>query len=137
MAEFRKWRVDFDANESGTVDKRRVPDPPGYEASAGREVVRLLEGISKLGRAQQLACSTAGQPLQSSQSEPMLTTRSGGISPADAWHTRGHIANCFCDISQQVLSLYQQHVESLWSVLYRVPVEARAAARTWLQSRRQ
>ena len=43
MAEFRKWRVDFDANESGTVDKRRVPDPPGYEASAGREVVRLVE----------------------------------------------------------------------------------------------
>ncbi|KAK9842355.1 hypothetical protein WJX81_008162 [Elliptochloris bilobata] len=38
MAEFRKWRVDFDANETGVVDKRRVPDPPGYEASAGREV---------------------------------------------------------------------------------------------------
>ena len=32
--------MDFDANESGMVDKRRVPDPPGYEASAGREVVR-------------------------------------------------------------------------------------------------
>ena len=43
MAEFRKWRVEFDANESGLVDKRRVPDPPGYEASAGREVVRVLK----------------------------------------------------------------------------------------------
>lgn len=50
MAEFRKWRVDFDANESGTVDKRRVPDPPGYEASAGREVVRVIELFQMFSR---------------------------------------------------------------------------------------
>lgn len=40
MAEFRKWRIEFESNESGVVDRRRVPHPPGYEPSAGREVVR-------------------------------------------------------------------------------------------------
>jgi len=40
MAEFRKWRVDFEPNEAGLVEKRRVADPPGYAPSAGRELVR-------------------------------------------------------------------------------------------------
>ena len=33
MAEFRRWKVDFDQNTSGLVDKKPVADPPGYMSS--------------------------------------------------------------------------------------------------------
>ena len=33
MAEFRRWKVDFDQNSSGLVDRRPVADPPGYMSS--------------------------------------------------------------------------------------------------------
>lgn len=30
MADFRRWKVDFDQNSTGLVDRKPVPDPPGY-----------------------------------------------------------------------------------------------------------
>lgn len=37
MAEFRKWRMDFEEAE-----KRSYPDPPGFDAASGREVVKFM-----------------------------------------------------------------------------------------------
>ncbi|KAK9829561.1 hypothetical protein WJX72_006491 [[Myrmecia] bisecta] len=37
MAEFRKWRMDFE-DAGGQADRRHVPDPPGFDPAAGREV---------------------------------------------------------------------------------------------------
>ena len=39
MADFRKWRIDMDGNEAALVEKRHVPSPPGYTATA-RDLVR-------------------------------------------------------------------------------------------------
>ncbi len=39
MAEFRQWRVEFESNDAGLVDKKHVPDPPGFDAAVSREVV--------------------------------------------------------------------------------------------------
>lgn len=41
MADFRSWRVDFDANESALVRQKRVSDPPGHDLAAARDMVRL------------------------------------------------------------------------------------------------
>ena len=43
MADFRKWKIDFDGNDSALVERRHVPDPPGYDSSTGRELVRLYQ----------------------------------------------------------------------------------------------
>lgn len=39
MAEFRQWRMEFESNDTGLVDRSHVPDPPGFDPSIGREVV--------------------------------------------------------------------------------------------------
>ncbi|KAK9804566.1 hypothetical protein WJX73_000209 [Symbiochloris irregularis] len=39
MADFRSWRVDFDANESALVRQKRVADPPGHDLAAARDMV--------------------------------------------------------------------------------------------------
>lgn len=33
MADFRRWKLDFEPNTGGLVDKKPVPDPPGYMTS--------------------------------------------------------------------------------------------------------
>lgn len=41
MAEFLKYSVRFESNQSGTVDRKHVGDPPGHEPTAARDVVSL------------------------------------------------------------------------------------------------
>lgn len=39
MSKFQKYSVRFEGNQSGTVDRKRVGDPPGYEPSIARDAV--------------------------------------------------------------------------------------------------
>ena len=39
MAEFQRYSVHFESSQSGTVDRKRVGDPPGYQPSIARDAV--------------------------------------------------------------------------------------------------
>ncbi len=41
MTEFLKYSIKFEGNQSGTVDRKHVGDPPGHESTANRDVVSL------------------------------------------------------------------------------------------------
>lgn len=41
MAEFLNFSVRFESNQSGTVDRKHVGDPPGHEPTAARDVVSI------------------------------------------------------------------------------------------------
>ena len=45
MSEFLKYSVRFESNQSGTVDRKHVGDPPGYEPTASRDVVRTTAAL--------------------------------------------------------------------------------------------
>ena len=39
MADFLKYSVHFEGSQSGTIDRKRVGDPPGYQPSIARDAV--------------------------------------------------------------------------------------------------
>jgi hypothetical protein len=45
MTDFLKYSVRFENNQGGIVDRKHVADPPGYEPSASREVVRATPPV--------------------------------------------------------------------------------------------
>lgn len=68
MADFRKWRMDFE-DTSGSSATRNVPDPPGYSASASRDAGAVAVSAERrkdydLGKKQSALMSRARAPLK-------------------------------------------------------------------------
>lgn len=55
MAEFRKWSLRFE-DGNNLADGKRVLDPPGYAATAGKELVRATGQPSSLSKFSQSIC---------------------------------------------------------------------------------
>lgn len=86
MASYKKWKVDFDANESAIVAKKHVSDPPGFESSSsGRDVVSFqsitLSDRSIWRRKGTLAHCAAGHDFQRHPEPPTTANEASGAPP--------------------------------------------------------
>ena len=94
MADFRKWRLELNEN-SNTVGNKRVLDPPGYDASAGREMVRCKLCSTHLqGRCDQPLIHAADHPVwRQPERDTDLSAQKAGGDPvwAQLLKSRSHL----------------------------------------------